>query len=64
MGGKPAWGYASRPTDDAIAKNFTKEALSFVPVESDIFITNSKGASQRLIFHEPLALKDHEKEHI
>jgi hypothetical protein len=35
-----------------------------VPVETDIFITNSKGASQRLIFHEPLALKAHEKEHL
>jgi hypothetical protein len=35
-----------------------------VPTEKDIFITNSKGQSQRLIFHEPLALKDYEIEHI
>jgi hypothetical protein len=47
---KPAWAYPSKPTDDAVAKYFTKEALEYQPTETDIFITNSKGAYQRLIF--------------
>ncbi len=61
---KPAWAYPSRPTDDAVAKNFTKEALEYQPSETDIFITNSKGAYQRLIFQAPVPLKDVETEHL
>jgi hypothetical protein len=43
VGGKPTWAYPSRPTDEALAKFFTKEALEFKPSEKDVFITNSKG---------------------
>jgi len=43
---------------------FSKEALEFVPGEQDIFITNSKGASQRLIFHDSLPLKEYESTHM
>jgi tRNA splicing ligase len=47
---KPAWAYPSKPSDDAVAKYFTKDALEYQPTETDIFITNSKGAYQRLVF--------------
>lgn len=61
-GDKPAWAYPTRPSEDSIAKYFSKAALEYVPTEEDIFITNSKGLQQRLIFHDPLPLKDSEKE--
>ena len=64
IGGKPSWAYPSHPSDDAIAKFFTKSALDFAPTNQEIFITNSKGDSQRLIFHEPQELKDYEKDHL
>lgn len=63
-GDKPSWAYPSRPSEEMIAKFFTKEDLEYQPTEVDIFITNSKGGQQRLIFHEPLALKDSEKEYL
>lgn len=47
---KPAWAYPSKPSDDAVAKYFTKDALEYQPTETDIFITNSKGGYQRLVF--------------
>ena len=61
---KPAWAYPSKPSDDAIAKFFTKEALEYQPTEADTFITNSKGGYQRLIFQAPTPLKDVETEHL
>lgn len=45
VGGKPAWAYPSKPTDEALAKFFTPAAIKYVPTEKDIFITNSKGNS-------------------
>lgn len=60
----PTWAYPRRPTDECIEKYFSKEALEYVPNETDIFITNSKGEQQRLIFHEPLPLKDSEIEYL
>ncbi len=63
-GDKPAWAYPPRPSEEALEKYFTKEALSYVPTETDIFITNSKGQQQRLIFFESLPLKDSEKEYL
>ena len=39
----PTWAYPRRPTDECIEKYFSKEALEYVPNETDIFITNSKG---------------------
>ena len=42
---KPAWAYPRRPSDEHIQKFFSKSALEFVPTETDIFITNSKGDS-------------------
>ena len=39
----PSWAYPRRPSEESIARYFTKEALEYVPGESDIFITNSKG---------------------
>jgi GrpB-like predicted nucleotidyltransferase (UPF0157 family) len=61
---KPAWAYPTRPNDEAIAKFFTKAALEFTPTDTDVFITNSKGQSQRLIFQDPLPLKPYEVEHL
>jgi len=61
---KPAWAYPNKPSDEALAKYFTKEDLEFVPTDLDTFITNSKGQYQRLIFQEPLPLKNNEIEHI
>lgn len=60
----PAWAYPIRPTEEAIERFFTPEALAYVPTDSDIFITNSKEQQQRLIFHEPLPLKDSEKKYL
>ena len=45
VGAKPAWAYPSKPTDEAKAKFFTQAALDFIPSETDVFITNSKGVS-------------------
>jgi hypothetical protein len=45
VGGKPAWAYPTKPTDEAIAKLFPPAAIKYVPTEKDIFITNSKGQS-------------------
>jgi hypothetical protein len=64
VGGKPAWAYPTKPSDEAKAKFFTQAALDFVPSDTDVFITNSKGQSQRLIFNDPQPLKDYEIEHI
>lgn len=52
-----------RPSDEAIAKYFTPEALSFVPTEQDIFITISKG-HQRLIFSPPMVLDEIEEKYL
>lgn len=38
----PAWAYPTRPTEEAIERYFTPEALAYVPTDADIFITNSK----------------------
>ena len=38
-----SWAYPRRPAEESIARYFTKEALEYVPSETDIFITNSKG---------------------
>jgi hypothetical protein len=64
VGENPKWAFPPRPSDEMLAKFFKKEALDFAPTDIDCFITNSKGASQRLIFNEPLALKDHEITHL
>ena len=64
MGGKPTWAYPTKPSDEAKAKFFSQAALEYMPKETDIFITNSKGQSQRLIFNEPAMLKDYEIEHL
>ena len=63
-GEKPAWAYPTRPSEESLGKFFKPEDLEYVPDELDIFITNSKGQQQRLIFHEPLPLKDSEKEYL
>ena len=41
-------------------KYFTKEQQEFVPTKEELFISNSKGETQRLIFYEPVELTDNE----
>lgn len=38
----PAWAYPVKPSEEAIERFFTPEALAYVPSDTDIFITNSK----------------------
>jgi hypothetical protein len=45
------------PSDEALVKFFSEDARKFEPSDLDIFITNSKGEQQRLIFYEPIVLK-------
>lgn len=47
-------------SQDSLNKFFSEEALKFKPSEIDVFVTNSKGERQRLIFHEPRQLLDYE----
>lgn len=41
---KPSWAYPTRPSEEALKQFFSEEAQAFVPSDTDIFITNSKGA--------------------
>ena len=51
---------ANLPSEEAIQKHFSEEALAFVPSEIDIFIITSKGLFQRLIFSTPQELREEE----
>eukprot|EP00347_Sterkiella_histriomuscorum_P002775 403366847 len=52
------------PSDEAKEKYFTQAALDYQPTNQDIFITTSKGETQRLIFAKPQQLKENEEKEL
>ena len=60
----PSWAYPRAPTSEALTQFFSPAAQAFEPGALDIFITISTGQQQRLIFTEPLPLKENEIEYL